>query len=81
MNITYLYFYRNTATGAFTQATSPCLCDGLVEITKGEYMRGTRAKKIELETALAERSELRELKRADLADRLGISVEDLRLLR
>lgn len=79
LSIEYLYFYRTPA-GTLTKSTAPCDGEGLVEITKVEYDRQLRS----MEQSHADLVEVarvdREAKRAALAAKLGIDVEDLELL-
>ncbi len=79
--IDYLYFYRSTETSALIQATSPLQGGGVVEMSKADYLRAVKAKTVELETAAADRADARDARRAALAEKLGIAVEDLRDLR
>lgn len=79
-DVHYLYFYRNSTTGSLVSSTSEVVGDNLTEITQGEFNRESRRSRVAAETATADAAEERATKRADLAQRLGISAEDLDLL-
>lgn len=76
----YAFFYTDTEADALVASTDPLEGDHLVSMTVRDYDREVRVRENRVARAAEEALAERETKRAELASKLGITVEDLSLL-
>lgn len=79
--IDHSYYYRNIDNDSVVASSIKLTAEHFVELPAVEYDRSVRAKVNEAERAAAATLAENEAARAALADKLGITVEDLSILR